>query len=168
MDYITIVEPERWDQGTWASRISPEDLARLTEQQRKQLAVDPDICGTYGCAAGNVIALEFGEKAIDWGDRYEFFISSESLVENETVADGFAGWSIEEAAADILDLDGDEADSFFSGGNTLWDLWDMAEQFSGGRVQRPSEAVIAEAERRMRRGKETRIQIVDMVSTIRG
>jgi hypothetical protein len=44
----------------------------------------------------------------------------------------------------------------------------MAEQFSGGRVQRPSEAVIAEAERRMRRGKETRIQIVDMVSTIRG
>lgn len=164
MDYITLIEPERLDQRTWASRISADDLAALTPQQRAELAVDPNICGTYGCAAGNAIALEFGEKAIAWFDGDEWFVSADDLVEDEELADGYAGVSIETAAGDILELDENEANEFFDGDNTLWNLWDMAEHFSGGRVKRPSNATIAQAEQRMIDARHARSQIQYMLS----
>jgi len=87
-------------------------------------------CGTTYCLAGHALALS-GEDmtALAWEERYGDKIAS---------AKGLAsGTEIADAAATLLGLDDRQESALFGWSNSIEDLWQLAEELTGGEITRP-------------------------------
>lgn len=87
-------------------------------------------CGTAFCAAGHAVVLN-GHKVVWW---FEDHLHYQGRADDAIDKDTGVTRSIHSLAARELELDVVEASLFFDGFNTLEELWDLANKFTGGRV----------------------------------
>ncbi len=108
-------ELSEWEQNWWS--LSPQvrqerlgwaedDPEYLTAEEKAAYAKAPE-CGTCYCIAGYVAAVSGAEVS---------------------------GWMTEGVAADLLNLDDDQAGALFEGGNTIEDVRRIAEEIAGERL----------------------------------
>jgi hypothetical protein len=152
LDRIT-ANPERWDQGGWASLrqdIQPEEVGVSDGLAEASLPGDHDWlpvvdCRTAYCLAGGVAAH----------NGYTFIVPEASdldasYVVRDTILAGRNSIRVEHGGGDprqlasdvarlLLGLNHDEADDLFHADNTLLELWTLAEALTDGEIQLPSE-----------------------------
>lgn len=167
LDYITLQNPEGWEQGVWAKRIEPHMVARLSPQQRAMLTMDPNICGSTACLAGTAVALEFGRDNLHWLPTGTIATTDASVLsEGDLIPSDFQGMTISEAAGIVLDLNYNQRELLFEGDNSLWKLWDIAAEITDGAIVRPGDAFIQDAIDRMVEGRDARDRLVSMLEEL--
>lgn len=107
LEHIT-AHPEEWDQAVW-----------MRQSGRTE-------CGTAGCVAG--WAVTFAGHTLDFESAVIFWGEAQYLDD---------GREIEQAAQDELGLTDDQADRLFAEHNALTDLWEMANEYTGGEIEIP-------------------------------
>lgn len=110
LDYITS-HPSEWNQDVYAKRTA---------------------CGTAGCVAGLTVVLNGHElhfrRRNDDIEQLSFSAIRKGMEYGLT--------DISSLAQEELELTTDECYLFFASGNSLDDLWRLANQFTGGEVTR--------------------------------
>ncbi len=150
IQFITI-NPDKHEQGFWAEARTeaplnanepPYDVEAPNPNTR------PSACGSFGCLAGNTAIHEPGVE-LDWyqgtyfrenGKKIQIWQADNILNEFVMVKDWYDGTEFPEAksiskkAQELLGLTDRQAEMLFDGDNTLDDIWDMADRFTGGEI----------------------------------
>lgn len=125
--------PEEWNQGGWAVRLlQGKDGAPLSVDESRRLWVTPGSaqptqCGTACCLAGNVVIKQLGGKPL-FADVY--FNATEVELNGQR-------HTIQYAAQQHLGLMPNQADELFASDNSLYRLWELANQFTDGEIEIP-------------------------------
>lgn len=105
------VHRDEWQQGTWLRRS------------------DVTACGTVGCLAGNTV-LHHG-----WTPNWYEYLITEEVTKDGVISE------VQAVARDLLDLEPYQAKALFEAGNTLIELWVLANVVSDGEVEVPPDVV---------------------------
>jgi len=114
--------PEHWKQGSWGLADWSIKDSTLNEQLKTNRSWP---CGTTGCLAGTAIIseglgyFEGGNLLVKSLDRHFFSIGS--------------------VGARLFGIDDRQAKWLFNGRNSLRELWNLAAEFTNGRVTMPEE-----------------------------
>lgn len=106
---------KHWFQNDWRRQIAKRPLRKIVQRNKEVLVVD---CNTAFCFAG--WAVQLGSEAKPrWASTDELWASKfddkEDVLEDGTI-------SAENRARRLLDLDYDQAEALFDGGNEIRDL----------------------------------------------
>jgi hypothetical protein len=101
--------PEEWNQEEW---------------------IRTDSCGTVCCLAGTV-AMQAGYKP--------FFVSDFGSTAYMVTSPEGEGRFVRSAARELMNLDEENSQLLFSGGNSLSTLWTMASTMTNGEIQVPED-----------------------------
>ena len=144
--FIT-ANPDKHDQAVWAQARTEAPAPEEADPWNTPLPPRPSACGSFGCLAGNTAIHEPGVE-LDWYTESYFFENGKKIqlwqadnILNETVKvedwcgrDYLEPKSIKIKAQELLGLTPHQAGVLFDGDNTLDDLWELADKFSGGEI----------------------------------
>lgn len=136
LEHVT-AHPEDWCQSYWITRsfvfdgitYKGEKASKawgwLTDEQEKQVTW----CGTTACLAGTVAVTLLGGKPHK---------GLSDLITAQVDLDGEVH-DVEEVARTTLGLTMDQAAWLFRAGNTLGELWRIANEFTNGEIEIPAQ-----------------------------
>ena len=148
LQFVT-ANPDKHYQDVWAQARTEVAVPEGTDPWETDIpAPRPSACGSFGCLAGNTAVHEPGVE-LDWykedyeiwdGKKIQLWQADQILNETVTVQDWCNGGTFEEKksiktkAQELLGLTSHQAELLFDGDNTLDQLWELAERFSGGEI----------------------------------
>lgn len=128
LEHIT-AHPDEWDQGVWMTgkRVDSENAVEVK-------SANENVCATAGCLAGTV-ASQAG-ALFSWSEygrvvdaETVFLVGDNGEIQGREMIAGYA--------ADKLGLPHNIGDMLWAGGNSLGQLWEMANVITGGEIEAP-------------------------------
>lgn len=119
LEHIT-AHPDEWDQKVWLRH------------------TNASTCGTKGCLAGNVV-LHLGWKP--YADPIQVAIGTPLHHVWRAGKDGMEIRRVRDVAREALGLTYDEENVLFASGNTLLEMWLIAEALTDGEIEVPHDVL---------------------------